>query len=109
MRGQCAICHIVGPPDRTTDFLCEGCIHPLEIRTFCAGCGQRETLDTIAGLAFLARIMPEVAHSTGTAIRIACCIRCDPDRAPGRCHVERLSASEARRYLAGADAPAEQT
>jgi hypothetical protein len=99
VRGQCAICRVVGPPDRTTDFLCENCVHPLEIRTFCAGCGARATFDPIAGLAFLSRIMPEVTHATGTAIRTECCTQCDTNRAPGQCHVERLSTSEACRFI----------
>lgn len=103
MRGRCTICHVVGPPDRTTDFLCEDCVHPLEIRTFCARCGQRETLDTAAGLTFLARIMPEVEHATGTAIRIERCMQCDPDHAPCYCHVERLKPAEYCRYFTEAE------
>lgn len=88
------MCRVVGPPDRVDDFLCELCAHPDEIRTFCASCGDRQTLVPTMGLELLATLFPEVPHSTGTAIRLEQCPRCASAGAGlGRVTVHRIRAN----------------
>lgn len=92
MPGQCSVCHIVGPPDRSDDFLCEDCAHPDEIRSFCASCGDRRTLVAEMGLEWLAVLLPEVPHECGTAIRLERCPACAPGVGLGVVEVHRIRA-----------------
>jgi len=78
--GKCSVCHVLGPPNRTADFLCERCVDHREIRTFCASCGNRTTLETTGGLQLLSELFPDVAHDVGTTIRLERCSQCT---APG--------------------------
>lgn len=91
MPGTCSVCHVVGPPDHVDDFLCEECAHPAEIRTYCASCGARKTLVPEMGLGFLATLLPEVPHETGTAIRLERCPACAaPEQGLGHALVYRI-------------------
>ena len=81
MPGHCLVCRCVGPPDRKQNFLCEECVHPLEIRTFCASCGAHTTLETAGGLQLLAELFPDHMHDVGTTIRLERCPTC---AAPGQ-------------------------
>lgn len=95
------MCRVVGPLNRVTDFLCERCVHPDEIRTFCASCGDRQGLVPGMGLEWLVAILPEVSHAPGTAIRLQQCPACAPGQGLGFIEVYRLRANAPPTQLSG--------
>lgn len=91
MSGHCIVCRRVGPMARKQNFLCEACAHPLEIRTFCASCGARTTLETKGGLQLLAELFPDQPHDVGTTIRLERCPACVvPGQALGTAQLFRI-------------------
>ncbi|MDO8621911.1 MAG: hypothetical protein Q7R80_01655 [bacterium] len=91
MAGKCSVCHVHGPEDRAADFLCERCVDHREIRTYCASCSHRTTLEKTGGLQLLAELFPDVTHDVGTTIRLERCSQCTaPGQTPGRAQCFRI-------------------
>lgn len=77
VQGKCQVCHRLGPASQEDDFLCGECAHPEEIRSFCAGCGQRSThpLEAVSALFSAYKLDPAFAQP-GAVIRL---VYCGPD------------------------------
>ncbi|MBI2483184.1 hypothetical protein HYV74_03340 [Candidatus Uhrbacteria bacterium] len=79
MEGKCSVCHVLGPPGRAANFLCEWCVHPLEVRVLCVRCGHRKRLNAAEGVFYLAEMLMHSPPELGTAVRLEGCIECTPN------------------------------
>lgn len=76
---HCTVCGRQGPSHRTRNFLCEDCVHPLEIRSFCTQCRNHTTYPLEAGFALLRALFPEQPPATGVVIHFPHCFECAPN------------------------------
>ncbi len=71
--GRCSVCQATGEPDHAKVLLCEDCVHPDEIRSYCLGCGARRSYapESLAALLSAHALNREV--SPGTVMRLERC------------------------------------
>jgi hypothetical protein len=78
-QGRCWACHVAGPPERKTNFLCGVCAHPDLIRTFCGNCRDRASFDPDTTVEAIAKYFPAgYVTGAGTVIRLSRCHKCTP-------------------------------
>ena len=75
-RGRCHVCHIKSPEGRNRDFLCDGCVHPDEVRIYCARCAVIVTADAEMISASATLLPPACEPKPGTTIRLSHCQQC---------------------------------
>ena len=79
-RGHCFACGVIGPPDRTRDFLCGNCAHPEKIIYICRSCHERKELQVIPEtFQMLREHCPTIPERPGITVVVD---RCETCRAP---------------------------
>lgn len=83
--GRCAACGKTGPASRTRSFLCNECVHPSEVRSYCSRCKTRTTYAQ-EGHEAVARLLASsdvaVDNSLGLIIVLATCAECRAEDEP---------------------------
>lgn len=77
----CVCCGDVRPTAHQEP-LCDSCVHPEEIRSYCAKCGARGTYPLDDFIRVMAQHHPQVTFHPGMTVRLPACADCNEDGRP---------------------------